>query len=197
MDPANADIFQWVVGNETYLGLWDDPTLFQIYNDNLTTDIYPYNTSNFIILDEENEWSFFVIELALAIPHPIHLHGHDFYVLGAGTGSYVAGNTSLNFENPPRRDTALLVADGYLVLGFKTDNPGAWIMHCHIGWHQVNGLATQFIERQSEITALGLDYVAEQCDAWREFEYGDKTLTDAEELADLLAYTIPQTDDGI
>lgn len=193
-DPTNPAIFQWYVGNETFAAEWDDPTLLQIYNNNSTTDFYPYNTSNFVLLPEENEWSFFVIELALAIPHPIHLHGHDFYLLGAGAGSYEAGVTELNFVNPPRRDTAFLLADGYLVIGFKTDNPGAWICHCHIGWHQVNGLALQFIENESEILGLGLDGTADQCTAWNTFEYGNATQSGDSVSEDA---TIPQLDDGI
>jgi FtsP/CotA-like multicopper oxidase with cupredoxin domain len=65
------------------------------------------------------------------IPHPIHLHGHDFYVIGAGTGVYSDPST-LNYNNPPRRDVATLPGGGYLVIAFVTDNPGAWLMHCHI-----------------------------------------------------------------
>jgi hypothetical protein len=40
---------------------------------------------------------------------------------------------------------------GYTVIGFQTDNPGAWLMHCHIIWHVDGGLALQWIERPSEI----------------------------------------------
>ena len=40
------------------------------------------------------------------------------------------------------------------MIAFQTDNPGAWLMHCHIGWHVAEGLAVQFIESSSE--AIGL-----------------------------------------
>ena len=39
---------------------------------------------------------------------------------------------TLNYKNPPRRDVATLPARGYFVIAFITDNPGAWLMHCHI-----------------------------------------------------------------
>lgn len=65
------------------------------------------------------------------IPHPIRLHSHDFYVLGAGTGVY-NDPTALNYKNPPRRDVATLPARGYLVIAFIADNPGAWLMYCRI-----------------------------------------------------------------
>jgi hypothetical protein len=48
----------------------------------------------------------------------------------------------------------MLPENGYLVIAFKTDNPGAWLMHCHIGWHTV---AIQFVEQYSEINSL-IDY---------------------------------------
>lgn len=35
---------------------------------------------------------------------------------------------------------------GYLVVAFQSDNPGAWLMHCHIGWHAAMGFALQIIE---------------------------------------------------
>ena len=79
-------------------------------------------------LDEanNNKWVYFIIQdlSGLTAFHPIHLHGHDFYIIAQGFGLFVQGITPLNLNNPPRRDTALLPADGYLVIAFYTDNPG-------------------------------------------------------------------------
>jgi hypothetical protein len=65
----------------------------------------------------------------------------------------------------------MLPASGYLVIAFQTDNPGVWLMHCHIGWHTSEGFAVQFVERASEIGALvngtGL---SDNCDAWGSFQ---------------------------
>lgn len=75
-----------------------------------------------------------VTDTIVRIPHPIHLHGHDFYLLGSAANS-VFDNSSvstLTFNNPPRRDVALLPAGGWLAIAFPTDNAGAWLMHCHI-----------------------------------------------------------------
>jgi hypothetical protein len=62
----------------------------------------------------------------------------------------------------------MLPSDGYLLLAFQTDNPGAWLMHCHIGWHTSEGLAIQFIERYSEIRGTIKDYssMKSTCDNW-------------------------------
>jgi Multicopper oxidase len=48
----------------------------------------------------------------------MHLHGHDFFILGRGTGQFDPVNnfTLLNFNNPPRRDVTYLPAGGWTVL---------------------------------------------------------------------------------
>lgn len=160
----NSDsLFRWYM-NETSMEVeWENPTLLQVYNDNLTfTD-----TSGVVQLDTADQWYFFVIETDNAVPHPIHLHGHDFFILAAGTGSY-SDNVTLTLDNPPRRDTAMLDSSGYLVLAFETDNPGAWLMHCHIGWHTSEGFALQILERYTEIQDSLIDYdtLNSTCSAW-------------------------------
>ena len=84
--------------------------------------------------------------------HPIHLHGHHFWLLGSGQGNFVdlEKNASiselLNFENPQRADTATLPKDGWLYLRFKANNPGVWPIHCHIAWHEFMGQLVLFAE---------------------------------------------------
>ena len=82
----------------------------------------------------------------------------------------------LNLNNPPRRDVALLPANGYLVLAFKSDNPGAWLLHCHIAWHASSGLALQILEREREIhvSNASRDAIDETCMQWKEW-HGNKT----------------------
>jgi FtsP/CotA-like multicopper oxidase with cupredoxin domain len=70
-------------------------------------------------------------------PHPMHLHGHDFWILAEGRGTW-NGTIQGNSSNLMRRDTHQMLgagADGspsYLVLEFELDNPGVWAFHCHI-----------------------------------------------------------------
>ena len=40
-----------------------------------------------------------------------------------------------------RKDTVIIPAGGYVVVAFQADNPGYWIMHCHIEEHLLNGMA--------------------------------------------------------
>ena len=148
---------------------WSDPSLLSIENNQSSSTWV--NTSNAISLAGVNEWYYFIIEEpGLNVAHPIHLHGHDFYVLAQGTGTFDDSTVTLQTSNPPRRDVAMLPGSGYLVIGFVTDNPGAWLMHCHIGWHTGMGLDLQFVEREDEIGAL-IDQTVmnETCTAWDDF----------------------------
>jgi len=90
--------------------------------------------------------------------HPFHLHGNDFYVLAShrsehGWGSYSPYETSgsssitpkLNFKNPSRKDTVSVPRRGYVVLRFRSDNPGIWMFHCHVLFHQASGMAMGFL----------------------------------------------------
>ena len=52
----------------------------------------------------------------------------------------------LTRDNPPRGDMAVIPGGGFVVLAFKTDNPGAWIIHCHITWHASAELVAQILE---------------------------------------------------
>ncbi|KAL4898051.1 Cupredoxin [Aspergillus ambiguus] len=154
------NLFRWYLNSTTMEILWDDPTLMQIYNDELR---FP-NSSAVISLPDADKWFYLDIETNRAVDHPIHLHGHDFFILSQGPNIW---NGSVMTENPPRRDTAMLPAQGHLVLAFKTDNPGAWLMHCHIGWHTTEGFALQFVERAEELTdTINYGRLQDNCDSW-------------------------------
>eukprot|EP00775_Hariotina_reticulata_P005109 gene5109-5349_t len=77
--------------------------------------------------------------------HPMHLHGHWFWVIGFGKP----------FEGPYRgqelhpsviRDTATIANKSWLAIRFIADNPGAWILHCHIDKHLAMGMGIIFQE---------------------------------------------------
>ncbi|KAF2804330.1 uncharacterized protein BDZ99DRAFT_525918 [Mytilinidion resinicola] len=88
--------------------------------------------------------------------HPFHLHGHDFWVLSTyaadldTTMSYGSYNPfdgseppggAFNLVNPVKKDTVFISRRGYVVLRFMADNPGIWMLHCHLLWHQASGMA--------------------------------------------------------
>ena len=49
-------------------------------------------------------------------------------------------------ETTIRKDTVIIPAGGYVVVNFISDNPGYWIVHCHIMVHQLEGMALIFNE---------------------------------------------------
>ena len=85
----------------------------------------------------------------------MHLHGHDFALLEQAYEKVFNTSTlTLKLDNPPRRDVVLVPRDGYVVIAFKADNPGAWLIHCHIAFHITEGLGIQIMERQSDANEL-------------------------------------------
>lgn len=89
--------------------------------------------------------------------HPIHMHGHSFHVLSSyradgrdGWGSYNPFDSKakppnpLNLHNPIRRDTISVPRRGHVVLRFTADNPGLWMLHCHMMVHLGTGMAAGF-----------------------------------------------------
>ena len=67
-------------------------------------------------------------------PHPMHLHGHTFKVLSANT-----------LPRPVHwADTVLVMPDERVRIAFVADNPGNWMLHCHIIEHQDTGMMAWF-----------------------------------------------------
>ncbi|KAK4498856.1 hypothetical protein PRZ48_009366 [Zasmidium cellare] len=164
-----TNVFKWYLNNITFFSEWEDPTALQILNEDHT-----YEAQQAVIeLPNADEWMCLIIQQANTAPHPIHLHGHDFWIVASGQGTY-SSSTPLQTVNPPRRDVAMLPGAGFLVLAFETDNPGAWLVHCHIGWHTSEGFALQFVERIDEIAQqYNETALRDSCAKW--FAYDEAT----------------------
>jgi FtsP/CotA-like multicopper oxidase with cupredoxin domain len=79
----------------------------------------------------------YVLELIndTAWHHPIHLHGHVFRVLSRD------GRPS---ARPEWADTVLLSPRSRAEIAFVADNPGSWMLHCHVLEHQASGMMGVF-----------------------------------------------------
>jgi len=67
-------------------------------------------------------------------PHAMHFHGHHFRETSqAATG-----------KPGPWRDTILIQPDETRTVSFVADNPGKWMIHCHMLEHQAGGMGTWF-----------------------------------------------------
>jgi len=66
------------------------------------------------------------------MPHPMHLHGHEFQVVEID-GIRFAGAV---------RDTVLVPPGRRVVIAFDANNPGLWAFHCHLLYHLEAGMFT-------------------------------------------------------
>ncbi|KKY20770.1 putative multicopper oxidase [Phaeomoniella chlamydospora] len=138
----------WTLNKTSLRTEWNYPTLLQVAEGNDTWAA----KQQVVQVPEADKWVYLVVHSPFAQDHPMHLHGHDFWVLASGYGNFDSSQTdSLTLVNAPRRDVAMMPASGYLVIAFITNNPGAWLMHCHIAWHTSEGFAMQILEREPEI----------------------------------------------
>ncbi|KAJ5692432.1 hypothetical protein N7462_001855 [Penicillium macrosclerotiorum] len=172
---TSRGLYRWTL-NGTSLALnWTSPIL--------STLLAPGpSRSAALALPNADIWTLVLIETDLPAPHPVHLHGHDFLLVAQGTGAYVPPVAGLHYApgTLPKRDTALLPAGGHLLLAFRTDNPGVWLLHCHIGWHLEQGFAVSFMEREAEVRTLLKETwsrersaMGETCRAWEAY-WGDE-----------------------
>ena len=67
--------------------------------------------------------------------HPMHIHGFSPLVL-TRNGAPV--------PNLQWQDTMLLAPRDSIECAFVADNPGNWMLHCHVTDHQMTGLMTVF-----------------------------------------------------
>ncbi|XP_013420403.1 laccase-2 [Lingula anatina] len=87
--------------------------------------------------------------------HPIHLHGHAFWVVALQkinesiTLDKVKemdrkGQIPRKLTDAIRKDTVTVPDGGFTVIRFVADNPGIWFMHCHIEYHVEIGMGLVF-----------------------------------------------------
>jgi FtsP/CotA-like multicopper oxidase with cupredoxin domain len=69
-----------------------------------------------------------------AWPHAMHIHGHHMLVTARTRG----------VVKPWFRDTVLMEPREEMTVAFLADNPGKWMLHCHMLEHQMAGMSAYF-----------------------------------------------------
>lgn len=124
----NGAQVSWTMGGSSFSVDWANPTLETIADaDGAATNWT--SEQHALVLPTANEWVYMYIQTTSNQAHPIHLHGHDFWVLASGWGNVTTTDLQLNVTNAPRRDVAMVPGNGYLVIAFVADNPGVSIFH--------------------------------------------------------------------
>lgn len=72
--------------------------------------------------------------------------------VGWSNKDYYNGNIpNPNLKNPVKKDTVVVPCGGYTTIRFLADNPGYWVMHCHIENHHANGMQLLIKEGDSSV----------------------------------------------
>lgn len=137
--------FVWLLDGTTFRADYNSPVLLLADQGNLTFQP-EWNVKNF----GSNATIRVVVNNKTPASHPMHLHGHNMFILHQGPGDW-DGVSITNPSNPQRRDVQLLPANGHMVWQINADNPGVWPFHCHISWHVSSGLYANILERPADI----------------------------------------------
>ena len=111
------------------------------------------------------------------ITHPIHMHGHTYFIAKIQYPEYHENGTIKERNNDlkasvcapakwtngtpggisvtsttVRKDTVMVPAGGYVVIHFFQDNPGYWFMHCHVDWHLNDGMAIALVVNPERVS---------------------------------------------
>ncbi|KAJ9560678.1 hypothetical protein OSB04_005838 [Centaurea solstitialis] len=128
------------------------PLFFDFTAANLNRSLQtPLNATEVKVLEFNDtvELVFQGTNLVAGIDHPMHLHGHSFYVVGWGFGNFNRSKDPLgyNLVDPPLQQTIAVPKNGWTAIRFKADNPGVWLMHCHLERHISWGMEAVFITK--------------------------------------------------
>ncbi|OJJ72620.1 hypothetical protein ASPBRDRAFT_150862 [Aspergillus brasiliensis CBS 101740] len=181
--PATVETVTITLGyNETgYVVFFVDGSSFRSdYNDPIllgthanVSQVYPAER-NIYNFGSHNSSVRMVLVNTYIMQHPIHLHGHNFWVLAEGTGTW-DGTTIVNPSNPQRRDTHILQPGtvdepSYIVLEWMQNNPGVWPMHCHMSNHASAGLVISIMEHPEQFANMSIpNTLSQTCRSWDDF----------------------------
>ncbi|KAK1751373.1 laccase-2 [Echria macrotheca] len=166
--------FLFFVNGSAFRGNFNHPILLL---SNLGNNSYPNDPQWNVVNFGSNQVVRMVLYNQNVRSHPMHLHGHNFFVEKIGYNNETWDGTIVRPTNPQRRDTQVVPAWGYMVISFEADNPGAWAFHCHVAWHVANGLYVTVLERPELIQQFTIPAtVAQTCRQW--WAYTNTTVVD-------------------
>lgn len=152
---------EWRLNEQAFRGDYNDPLLLQAQEQNQT-----YDAEWNVVQPGDARTVRLIINNNSTVSHPMHLHGHNMYILHEGDGFY-DGQPFVNPANPQRRDTQMLRPSGHIVAQYDANNPGVWPFHCHIAWHLSLGLYMNILERPDDITSMSIpDVIQQTCTDW-------------------------------
>lgn len=170
----DEEAFTWTMNGVQFTAP-DVPVLLQILSGAHTAqELLP--KGSFLVVERNKTVQINFPSGLIGGPHPFHLHGHSFNVVRS------ADSGRFNFMNPVQRDTVNVgnTEGDFVSIRFRTDNPGPWILHCHIDFHLVNGLALVIAEATEDVSPLNpplSDNYNQLCPTWNAFSAEEKNLS--------------------
>jgi len=167
---------RWAINNRTVMleDLHVDQSFLNLVYNGDTLPIYTYEYYKDQVID-------IVFQLTAAFdgtchPHPFHLHGHNFWEYAHGPGSYDHGANPnrTKLTNNIKRDTTMVyptqwayfdtpldpahftLGCGWKKIRYVADNPGIWLIHCHILPHMSMGMV---VVLEEDVKHLAMQYL--------------------------------------
>ncbi|KAI2850080.1 hypothetical protein CBS147320_8753 [Aspergillus niger] len=139
--------YRWVLGNDSFPLSLEHLSTPVLYNISSIPVQYTLPTLN-------DTWVDIIFNVTVDEPqHPLHKHSNKFFVIGEGTGPWTYSSVAeavehipekFNFVNPQIRDTYPTPnsreGGAWLAIRYYVENPGPFLLHCHVLMHQVGGL---------------------------------------------------------
>lgn len=105
------------------------PVVFNFTADFIPRDLWvPENGTQVRVLEYNStvELVFQGTNTVAGIDHPMHLHGHSFYVVGSGFGNFDRDNDPGNYNlvDPALQNTIAVPVNGWTAIRFRANNPG-------------------------------------------------------------------------
>ncbi|GAA5867302.1 hypothetical protein JCM3774_003538 [Rhodotorula dairenensis] len=144
-------IFRWTLNDVTFENFAFDPLLQRVQRGE------PIPPMRVAVVTAGLEVIDVVIQNVLGADHPFHLHNSPMFVLSSGPGLISpeeASQLQHNLTNPLRRDTITVAPGTWQVVRIITDIPGCLLFHCHIVFHQVQGLLGVLLVQEDRIRSL-------------------------------------------
>lgn len=163
--PNASGVWLWYMNNSTFHANLSSPVLSLAASGADSSTFEP----SWNVYDMKSARSYrFISYNRTPGPHPLHLHGHNMYILAIGTGNW-AGDI-VRPENPLRRDVVIVPANGYVVWQADADNPGTWAFHCHVLFHASTGFGLDILEGQEQLQEMKVPKEMDQlCTDWDMF----------------------------
>ncbi|GAA6007651.1 uncharacterized protein JCM10292_002841 [Rhodotorula paludigena] len=142
------DILLWTLNNITFENFAYNPILHQVMRGDRL------DVGRVAIIGAGLETVDLVIQNIVGPDHPFHLHGQPMWIMARGRGTLsrrAAASLRLDTTNPLRRDTLNVAPGEWVLVRTVTDVPGVFAFHCHIVWHQAQGLLGALIAQPDVI----------------------------------------------